>query len=401
VDVRPLRWGIRPKIAGNSYQFTLTQPCKLSLELNGEFSRRSLFLFADAPEVKPPREGDPRVRYFPAGQHEAGAIEMSSDETVYLAAGAIVRGWIHAQDARNVRVCGPGIVLGTGTTNMPGRRRSRFVHFQNCTNVAVEGVTLVDSPTWQVVPMGCENVSIRNVKIVSDNGGDDGIDVVSSRNVSIADCFIRTKDDCIAVKSFAGPTNEVGTCDLDVSHSVFWNAAWGNGLEIGFELRATEVRDISFRDCDVIHVEDGAVFSIHNGDLATVRNIRFENIRVEDARQKLFDLAIFLTQYSLDRPTDPEERRRRYLNGAWDGVLSVSPAQHAAHAPHRGQVQDVVFKDIAVVDGQLPFSVISGFDAEHPIQNVAFDNLTVHGQRIRDAEQGKFFLEHARNIKFK
>ncbi len=28
VDVRPLRWGVRPKIAGNSFQFALTHPCR-------------------------------------------------------------------------------------------------------------------------------------------------------------------------------------------------------------------------------------------------------------------------------------------------------------------------------------------------------------------------------------
>jgi hypothetical protein len=32
-----------------------------------------------------------------------------------------------------------------------------------------------------------------------------------------------------------------------------------------------------------------------------------------------------------------------------------------------------------VVDGPLPFSVIAGYDAEHAVENVRFENLTVHG----------------------
>ena len=81
----------------------------------------------------------------------------------------------------------------------------------------------------------------------------------------IRNCFIRTKDDCIAIKS-TGDELRRGTRNIDVADCVFWNAEWGNALEIGFELRTDEIRDIVFEDCDVIHVEDGAVFSIHNGD---------------------------------------------------------------------------------------------------------------------------------------
>ncbi len=401
VDVRPQRLGLRPSFKGNTVRLSIDRPCQLSVELNGEFSHRPLFLFANAPEQNPPKPGDAGVHYFAGGQmHEAGAIEVKSGETVYLGAGAVVRGWIHAQGARGIRVCGRGILLGTGTGEKPGRGRTPFVHFQSCTNVLVEGITLVDSPTWQVVPMACENVTIRNVKIASDNASDDGMDIVSSRRVRIEDCFIRTKDDCIAIKSFAGPTNEVGTCEVDISRCVFWNAAWGNAREVGFELRATEVRDIVFRDCDVIHVEDGAVFSIHNGESATVRNVRFENIRVEDARQKLFDLAIFLSRYSRDAPRDKAEQDRRYLHGAWDGVLSVTPEQLPRHAPRRGQIRDIVFKDIAVVDGQHPFSVIAGFDAEHRVENVTFENFTVHGRVVRSASEAKLQVEHGHNIRF-
>lgn len=401
-DVRPQRLGVRPVVDGRSIRFSLDQPCKISLELNGEPFRQPLFLFADPPETNAPQPSDSGVHYFEGGRiHEAGAIHARSGETVYLAPGAVVRGWIHAEKAHDVRILGRGILLGTGTADQPGRKGSRFVQFVNCTNVLMEGITLADSPGWQVVPTLCENVTIRNVKIVSDNGGDDGIDIVSSRKVRVADCFIRTKDDCIAIKSFAGPHDEPGTREVEVSQCVLWNAAWGNALEIGFELRATEVRDIAFRDCDVIHVEDGAVFSIHNGDFATVRNILFENIRVEDARQKLFDLAIFLTQYSLDRPPSPQEREKRYLHGAWDGVLEVAPHQREFHAPHRGHIRDVVFKDIAVVDGLFPFSVIAGFDDEHRVSNVTFENVTVHGRKCATPEGARLHLEHAENIRFK
>ena len=54
-----------------------------------------------------------------------------------------------------------------------------------------------------------------------------------------------------------------------------------------------------------------------------MKNVVFEDIRIENARQKLFDFAIFRSQYFEEGAKDPEERKRLYLNGAWDGVLMV------------------------------------------------------------------------------
>ena len=167
------------------------------------------------------------------------------------------------------------------------------------------------------------------------------------------------------------------------------------------ELRCKTIQDITFRDCDIIHVERGAAMSIHNGDFATVRNIRFEDIRVEDARHKLIDLAVFYSQYSVDRPTDADERKRRYKQGAWDGVLWVYPGEENQHAPHRGRIENVVFKNIRVVDGSVPFSVLAGYDARHGVENVVIENLQLGGKKVTNAEAGKFSLEHAKGVTFR
>ena len=399
VDVRPKQLGIKPEFKGREIRFTLKKPCNLSVELNGEILRHPLYLFANPLEKRAPNPGDKDVIFFEGGKvHQVKNLELKSGQTVYIAGGAIVQGAIRAQNAENIRILGRGILDGTFNREW---KANQFLSFRDCRDVTIEGVTLVNSFTWQIVPVHCENVKIRNVKIASDNGSDDGIDIVRCKKVTIQNCFFHTKDDCIVIKTIWDYPPEAGVENVRVSECVFWNAAWGNALEIGFELRAREVRDVVFENCDVIHVEDGAVFSIHNGDTATVRDIRFENIRVEDARQKLFDLAIFLSQYSADRPSDPAERKRRYLEGAWDGVLSVSPEERPVHAPHRGYIRDVVFKDIAVVDGLFPFSVISGFDEDHRVENVTFKNFTVHGRHIRNPEAAKLYIEHADKIRFK
>jgi hypothetical protein len=399
VDIRPKTLGIKTEFKDSIINFTITQPCKLSIELNGEFSNRPLFLFAGAPEKNVPLKDNPAVIWFESGKiHRPGIIEVKSGQTVYIEGGAVVEGIIHAENASGIKIMGRGILDGTMNNEIRGARRYTFVHLQNCSNIDIEGIVLEDSHSWQIVPINCDNVTIRNVRVLSDNGSDDGIDIVRSRNVKIENCFIRTKDDCIAVKTVFDYPPSVNSENIQVTGSVFWNAAWGNGLEIGFELRSEYVRNVTFKDCDVIHVEDGAVFSIHNGDQSVVENVRFENIRVEDARQKLIDIAIFLSRYSVDRPENQEEINKRYLNGAWDGVLSVTPENREYHSKYRGYIRDIIFKDINISDGLLPFSLFCGFDDKHQIENVTIENLVVHGRKITTFEEAKVHQEFTKNI---
>jgi hypothetical protein len=401
-DVRPLSLGIKPSFHSNEVHFSIGKPCQISVELNRDPTVSPLFLFANPPETKFPKLGDPDVIYFkPNKVHEAGIICVESGQTVYIDEGAIVEGRIYADNAENIRIAGRGILDGTRVNEWRDEKKwERLLHLQNCRKIEIEGITIVNSQTWQIVPINCDQVNIHNVKIASDNGSDDGVDIVRSKNVNVDQCFIRSKDDCVAIKAAWDYPAENGVEKVKVSRSVFWNALWGNGLEIGFELRANKLSDIVFEDCDIIHVERGAVFSIHNSDFATVENVRYENMRVEDARHKLFDLAIFLSQYSLDRPKDPEEVKKRYLHGAWDGILSVPKDKKEYYASNRGHIKNIQFKNIAIVNGPFPFSIIRGYDEKHLVENVSFENLTIHGQQIKDAEQGKFTVENARNIKF-
>ncbi len=402
VDVRPVSMNIKPIFRDSTIRFTLDEPCNLSIELNGEFSNRPLFLFSNSPEEDRPDRDDPDVIWFEGGKmHEPGLIEVGSGQTVYIEGGAVVHGIIHAKNASKIRVCGRGILDGSDNSRLRRESGTRFVEFQDCRKIQIEDIILEDSHTWQIVPIHCNRVTIRNVRIISDNGSDDGIDIVRSRNVEVSHCFIRTRDDCIAVKTAWDYPGSEGAENIDVHDCVFWNGAWGNGLEIGFELRSDYVRKVTFRDCDMIHVEDGAVLSIHNGDVSTVEKILFEDIRVEDARQKLIDLDIFYGRYSLDRPDDPEERDRRYLHGAWDGVLYLTPRERKEHAGNRGHIRDVTFRNIQVVDGIFPFSIIYGWDRDHQVEDIVIEDLIVHGKKITSLGDAKLYIENARNIEIK
>jgi polygalacturonase len=79
--------------------------------------------------------------------------------------------------------------------------RPQFIQPYRCRNVLVEGVTIVNSPMWEIHPVLCENVTVRGVKIETHGPNNDGCDPESCRDVLIEGCTFDTGDDCIAIKS--------------------------------------------------------------------------------------------------------------------------------------------------------------------------------------------------------
>jgi polygalacturonase len=87
-------------------------------------------------------------------------------------------------------------VFGTGDYLRP-----QFVQPYRCRNVLIEGVTIRNSPMWQIHPVLCRNVTVRHVTIENSGPNDDGCDPESCQDVLIEHCVFNTGDDCIAVKS--------------------------------------------------------------------------------------------------------------------------------------------------------------------------------------------------------
>jgi Glycosyl hydrolases family 28 len=400
VDIRPKSFGIVHSLKGGTIEFQLDRPCNLSIEINGDI-KRPLFLFANPLEQAPPNPGDPNVLYFEAGKiYQAGEIKLTSGQTVYIAGGAIVRGRIRADDARNIRVLGRGILDGSGRDY-----KTQMVKLSGCSNVELNGVIVFNSFGWTLVPVKSDNVRFANVKVVGWRDNDDGIDIVGCRNLSVEGCFLRTKDDSIVVKASPGYFKEGesrlrNVQNVRVTDSVVWNAEWGNAMEIGFELQTDSIRDILFKNCDIIHVERGGTFTIHNGDFATVENVRFENIRVEDSRDKLIEFRVGLSIYSGDCPWQfhrQNPQRKRSPLGQW---VPAEGDKEKEHAKYRGHIRNVQFKDIAVTGSELPKSYLIGYDNAHGVENVRIENLRFNGRPVLNAEAGNFTIEKAKNVHF-
>jgi polygalacturonase len=94
-----------------------------------------------------------------------------------------------------------GVPVGERVFGADSYLRPNFIQPYRCQNVLIEGVTIVNSPMWEIHPVLCTNVTVRNVTINSHGPNNDGCDPESCRDVLIEGCTFDTGDDCIALKS--------------------------------------------------------------------------------------------------------------------------------------------------------------------------------------------------------
>lgn len=128
--------------------------------------------------------------------------------------------------------------------------RPNLLQFNRCDNVLLDGITVRDSPMWNIHPVLCRNVTVRGVVVDSPHGpNNDGIDPESCTDVLIEGCRISTGDDCIAFK--AGKDADGRRVNVPTRYAVVRDCemADGNGgVTIGSETTGG-VTDIFVRDC--------------------------------------------------------------------------------------------------------------------------------------------------------
>ena len=67
--------------------------------------------------------------------------------------------------------------------------------------------------------------------------------------------------------------------------------------------------------------------------------------------------------------------------------------------PVQGHIRNVQFRNIRVIGGLLPFSILHGFDEDHLVEDITFENITFHGTRLRTPEELKLYRKYAERIK--
>ncbi|NUQ70061.1 MAG: endo-polygalacturonase [Chthonomonadales bacterium] len=364
----PASAGIRPLIRGRTLAFRLDRPRPITVEVNGEWVR-SLHILASPPERNPPRPDDPNVIYYGPGIHEVRRVVVHDGQTVYIAPGAVVRAVIGPDEpyqisdysglktypptfelrGSKVTFRGRGILDGSGLTT-----HARNLLYCTGRNVEIEGVILRDSPTWNLPIRQSDHVRVRNLKIIGYRANSDGIDICNSRDVTVEDCFLRTLDDLIVVKTDAGQGK---AARIAARRCVLWNEV-AHALSVGAELRE-DVDDVLFEDCDVIH-DKGREWTlrVYHCDAARITNVRWINIRIEETR-RLISLWINKAVWTRDEA--------------------------------RGHISDIEFRDITAA-GQPATIELLGYDAEHRVERVVLRGVRVNGRDIAraDVQTNKF-----------
>ena len=359
--VRPLSYKISPQIDGNTLTFKLNSPRNLSIEVNGDIFH-NLHLFANPidrnnplkPGMNPKKlKKDRNLIYFAPGMHRlpGDTLNVPSGKTVYIAGGAIVKGCIQVVNAQDVKVFGRGEVHPEG--------RGAGIRIINSRNIEVEGVMTTQCPTG-----GSDSVTIRNVKAISSYGWGDGMNVFASNNVLFDGVFCRNSDDCTTVYAtrmgFNGGCRNItmqnSTLWADVAHPIFIglhgnpekNEIMENLNYINIDILDHKEKQVDYQGCLAINV----------GDNNLVRNVRFENIRIENFRQgQLVNLRIFFN--------------KKYCA-----------------APGRG-IENVLFKDITYNGENAELSIIAGYNEERKVKDIRFENLRINGEVIYDDMPGK------------
>lgn len=349
--VRPLSYDIPFTIEGNTLQFSLEKPANLSVEVNGDIFH-NLHLFANPLDTFKVDKKNPDLIYFGPGIHrfEGGEFRIPSGKTVYVAGGAVMMGRMLIENVHDVKLLGRGIID-------PSVKMG--IRIANSRNVYVEGLMATQCATG-----GSDSVTIRNVKVISYFGWGDGMNVFSSRNVLFDRVFCRTSDDCTTVYGtrlgFEGPSSNItmqnSTLWADVAHPIF--------IGIHGNVEKPEIlENLNYVNIDILDHKEKQLnyqgcLAINAGDENLIRNVRFEDIRIENFRQgQLVNLRIFFNE--------------KYCK-----------------APGRG-IENVVFKNVSYTGNRAEISVIEGYDAQRKVRNIRFENLRINGQIISDDMPGK------------
>ncbi len=392
--ILPESSGIAPvRRSDTELEFAADRPFRVSIERDGENS--PLLLFGNPPERDAPKPGDPGVVYFGPGVHEAGKIELISGQTLYLAGGAVVRGGVVAR-GDNISIRGRGILDGNGYSHFRGPT-TFMVHLEKCRNAVVRDIVIRGSWLFTIAPCGCEGVTVDNVKLCGSRvHNDDGFDIINSSDVTIRDCFLRTDDDCVAVKGLRGYDRKA--CErITITGCSFWTER-ANIFRIGYESEAEAMRDLAARDVDVIHFVDNrppeqwwpnCVFLLHPSDGMPMERLRFEDVRVDagGARNVLVRVLPEVCE-GLEHPD---------VFGP-TGWFKTWPYKE----PGR-YVRDCLFRDIRVAGkaGTPPGAIfVAGADAKHPVDGVSFENVIRFGRVTTVDSPDVKIGPHARNVKF-
>jgi polygalacturonase len=207
---------------------------------------------------------------------------------------------VSAKNAENIAITGSGTIDGNGESWWAEARkthnagvvgevtfRPRLVVFDHCKHVKIEGVTIQNSPSWQVVPYYTDDTVIRNVRILAPqhSPNTDAIDPFSSSNMVIDHVYADVGDDNIAIKSgiINSPGPDEPSKNIIITDCEFMH---GHGLSIGSEI-AGGANNIHAERIHFKGTDQGIRIKANRDRGNQVFDISFKDITMEDVKNPI------------------------------------------------------------------------------------------------------------------
>ncbi|CAM5513961.1 Ig domain-containing protein [Streptomyces aurantiogriseus] len=347
--IRPLSYGTQFTVDGATVSFTLTEPRNLSIEIDGEIFN-NLQLHANPIESNAPDPDDPDVIYFGPGLHRTtdNVVKVPSGKTLYLAGGAVLTSRVEFVNVENARLRGRGVLY-----NSPSG-----VLLQYSRNIEIDGILVLNPSSGYSVTVGqSQQVTVRNLHSYSHGQWGDGIDVFSSEDVLIEGVWMRNSDDCIAI--YAHRWEYYGDCrNITVRNSTLW-ADVAHPVNVGTHGNTDKpetIENLVFSNIDILdhrepQMDYQGCIALNPGDSNLLRNVRAQDIRVEDFR--------------------------------WGQLINMRVMFNKSYNTSVGRgIDGVYIRNLTYTGTHANPAVMVGYDADHAIKNVTFQNLVINGKFI-------------------
>nr|WP_231911231.1 MULTISPECIES: Ig domain-containing protein [Streptomyces] len=347
--IRPLSYDIPFTVDGATVTFTLTEPRNLSIEIDGDLFN-NLQLHANPIESNAPGPDDPDVIYFGPGLHKTtdNVVKVPSGKTLYLAGGAVLTSRVEFHEVENARIIGRGVLYNT----------ANGILVEYSKNIEIDGIMVLNPSSGYSVTVGqSKQVTVRNLHSYSHGQWGDGIDVFSSEDVLIDGVWMRNSDDCIAI--YAHRWEYYGDCrNITVRNSTLW-ADVAHPINVGTHGNTDKpetIENLVFSNIDVLdhrepQMDYQGCIALNPGDSNLLRNVRAQDIRVEDFR--------------------------------WGQLINMRVMFNKSYNTSVGRgIDGVYIRNMTYTGTHANPSVMVGYDADHAIKNVTFQNLVINGKFI-------------------
>jgi polygalacturonase len=280
--------------------------------------------------------------------------------------------------------------------------RPVMVSLVGCDKVLLDGPTFQNSPAWNLHPLMCSNVILRNLTVrnpwFSQNG--DGVDLESCKNVLIYDNTFDVGDDAICIKSGKdqdGRKRGMPTENVIIKNNVVYHGH--GGFVIGSEMSGG-ARNIYVSDCTFIGTDIGLRFKTTRGRGGIVENIYIKNIDMINIPTQVIGFNMF---YEGASPV-LEDGQKKEGNKAPEKIYPLT-----AETP---VFRNIFFKNISAVNSYEAITLFglaemnlkniviedSQFDTKKGVTIVDADGITLKNVKLKYAEGTGATVYNSKNI---